>query len=402
MTVSNDQVIHITMLGKFQITVGDITITNAGSRTHQIWNLLEYLIAFRNKTISQEELIEALWPDGMSNSPVNALKNLVYRTKQMFAAQNIHFSRDLIVFNRGTYKWNNHINCTVDTEEFEQLYRKSTEILISPSEKIEACRRAIMLYTGSFLPDSSYETWVVPLVGYYRAIYFKCVRLCVELLEKAGRYEEVCNICEKAVVIDPYEEVPHKYLILALARQNNHPAALAHYNYVADLFYRELGVKPSEDMRGLYREIVKSINSVETDLNVIKEDLGERSKIAGAFYCDYEVFKNLYRVEVRTSSRKKQEIFIGLLTLTDKKDGIPPLQILNSAMEELLESVRESLRKGDIVSRFSATQYVLMFPSISLEVGTSVMERVCESFQKSGSAHSLKIHSEIRPLDTIA
>ena len=52
----NETVFHIEMLGGFKLTVGDKVISDTISRTHQLWNLLEYLIAFRHKTISQEEL----------------------------------------------------------------------------------------------------------------------------------------------------------------------------------------------------------------------------------------------------------------------------------------------------------------------------------------------------------
>lgn len=50
-----------------------------------------------------------------------------------------------------------------------------------------------------------------------------------------------------------------------MIHQGKQQQALSHYNYVTDLFYRELGVSPSEPLRNLYREISKTVNSVETD-----------------------------------------------------------------------------------------------------------------------------------------
>lgn len=399
--LEQDAVININMLGQFQITVGDCVINNSSKRTNQLWNLLEYLIAFRNKTISQEELISALWSEDTIENPANALKNLVYRVRTVFSSHNLSFAKDIITFKRGTYHWNNKLKCKVDTEEFEQLYRRSTEVLLSNNEKKECYRKAILLYKGNFLPDSSHLAWVIPLAGYYRSIYFKCVNKLVELLINENAYDEIINICEQAIIIDPYEELPHKYLIESLVLQNKHTAALNHYNYVTDLFYRELGVKPSEVMRSLYRDITKSINSIETDLEIIKEDLAEHSKINGTYYCDYVVFKNLYRVEARTASRTGQSIFIGLITITDKSDSIPNIQLLNDAMDKLLVIIKKSLRKGDIVSRFSATQYVLMFPSLTLGNGKNVLDRVSNNFLKQYKLDMIKIHSAIKPLDAI-
>lgn len=397
------QPIYITMLGKFEIAVGDTVITNSLTRTRQLWNLIEYLIAFRNKTISQDELIATLWPDDSSDNPASALKNLVYRARTAFSAQAVPFAKEMIVFSRGTYRWNNELDCVVDIEKFEQLYRCSTEMFISTNERIECCRSAIALYTGNFLPDSSGEEWVIPLVSYYRSIYFKCVKKIVELLAKENLYDEIYSICQKAITIDPYEELPHKYVILALAKQNNHAAALSHYQHVTEVFYRELGVKPSEDMRSLYREINKSINNVESDLEIIKDDLAERSLTNDAYYCDYEVFKNLYRVEARSAARSGQSVFIGLFTITDAKGQVPELQVISKTMDALLRCVKKSLRSGDIVSRFSATQFVLMFPSITAGTGQNILDRTVGIFERESGIKGIKIHTTVKAINpTIA
>ncbi|MEG1849922.1 MAG: winged helix-turn-helix domain-containing protein, partial [Oscillospiraceae bacterium] len=74
----------IKMLGCFELSVGENKINDTSNRTHQIWNLLKYLIINRKLAVSQAELIDALWPDEGSDSPSNALKNLVYRCRTAF------------------------------------------------------------------------------------------------------------------------------------------------------------------------------------------------------------------------------------------------------------------------------------------------------------------------------
>ena len=38
---------------------------------------------------------------------------------------------------------------------------------------------------------------------------------------------------------------------------------------------------------------------------------------------DYEVFKNMYRLEARVAARTGQAVFLGLLTLLDENDSAP-------------------------------------------------------------------------------
>lgn len=398
-TGEKDVTVQIRMLGGFELSVDGSSISDSVGRTHQLWNLLEYLIVNRGKTVSQEELIEVLWPDEESDNPANALKNLIYRVRTAFASAGIPRARDLILYRRGCYCWNTDIPCEVDADRFEALVAEIEEPGMDAMRRIELARAALALYRGDFLPLSSYEKWVVPLSAHYRNLYFRCVyRLCGLYLGQE-RYGEIVDICNVAGEIDPYEEEAHRYLITALVRQNKPGAALAHYNYVTDLFYRELGVRPSEALRRLYRDIAGTLGSIETDLSIIKEDLCEKSAIEGAFYCDYEVFKNIYRIEARAAARSGQVVFIGLMTVTDAKGDIPERGKLNRVMDELLEIIRASLRKGDVASRFSATQYVVMLPSLTYENGQMVLGRISKRYKAAYRNRGVQIHVSLQPLE---
>lgn len=400
MSESNQPMIHIHMLGGFELQVEDKLISDSISHTRQLWNLLEYLIAYRHKSITQQELIEALWPNNNSENPTNALKNLVYRIRTVFTQHNIPYAKELIRFSHGSYCWNNDLSCAVDTEEFERLSREARTDC-EPSLRAEKYMKALSFYKGDFLPNSCYEQWVAPLAAYYRTLYFKCVYETSLLLMDLKRYGDLGRICQKAIKIDPFEERAHKYLIYSLIKQDKQTQALDHYNEVTELFYRELGVRPSESMRGLYREITKSVKSVEADLDVIKEDLREGSMVEHAFYCDYEVFKNLYRIEARSATRKGQSIFIGLFTVTDRNNNVPEPKALSVIMDQLLNSIRRSLRKGDVVSRFSSTQFVLMLPTVTYENGQMVLERICKKFRASYHNKNVKLHTNLQPIDPI-
>lgn len=394
-------VIKITMFGGFRIESGEECIQDTAARTHQLWHLIEYLVAFRNKTISQEELIGVLWPDNSIENPSNALKNLVYRIRSLFISQNMAHARDMVMFNRGCYQWNNKLATYVDTEKFEELYKQASADVLPVDEKIKMYMDAIDLYKGDFLPGSCFESWVVPLSSHYRSIYFKCVYAVFGMLSEQERYAEIEMICRKALVIDQFEENTHKHLITSLIRQGLQSQALSHYNFVADLFFRELGVNLSVSLRDLYREIIKTDRDVETDINVVKEDLREPEQTTGAFYCEYEVFKNLYRLEARTAARSGQAIFVSLITVTDPKGGTLDIKLQSKVMDGLFEVIKGSLRKGDVFSRFSATQYVLMLPTLTYENCIMVMDRVIKRYKQTYRSKAVEILSNVQPLNPI-
>ena len=396
-----EDVIDIKMFGRFQIAVGENSIHDSSMRTHQLWHLIEYLIAFRNKTVSQEEIIQALWPDGDIDNPSNALKNLVYRIRSTFARHNISYAKDMIIYQRGSYQWNNSLECVVDAEQFEALYKAAVSAE-GEEQKIELYQKALSLYEGDFLPSSCYESWVIPISSYYHLIFFKCVYAVLELLEKRERYPEIEEICAKVQMIDQFEESVHRYLLKALIKQEKQQQALAHYGFVTDLFFRELGVSPSSEMRELYREMVKSVHDVVIDIGVIQEDLKESGELDGAFYCEYEVFKNLYRLEARTAARTGQSIFVALLTVeTDRVGAILEFKQQSVIMDSLFELIQSSLRKGDVFAKFSAAQYVLMLPTLTYENCDMVMGRITKRFKQINRSKGVTLRAKIHPLNPI-
>lgn len=399
---SKTKLITIKMFGGFKISVEDASIQDSSMRTHQLWHLIEYLITFRHKTISQDELIEVLWPDDDIDNPANALKNLVYRIRSTFSAHNLPYAKEMIIYTRGSYQWNNDLRCVVDIEQFEDLYKKASDTAKPDELRVENYMKAIGLYSGDFLPGSCYEGWVIPISSYYRSMYFKCVYAAVELLSAQERFAEVEMICKKALIIDQFEERAHIYLMLSMVRQQKQTQALAHYSFVTDLFFRELGVNPSKAMRAIYRDIVKTVHNVEADIGNIQEELRESRESDGAFYCEYEVFKNLYRLEARTAARTGQSIFISLLTVGgENADEALDLKIQSKVMDGLYEIIQSSLRKGDVFSRFSAAQYVLMLPSLTFENCEMVMARIVKKYKQSYRPKGVSILSKVQPLEPI-
>ncbi|MEG2038914.1 MAG: BTAD domain-containing putative transcriptional regulator [Oscillospiraceae bacterium] len=393
--------IKINMLGGFTLSVDETIVTDNSKGSHQVWNLLEYLAIYHKKPISQEQLIQVLWPDETSNNPTSALKNLIYRLRTTLENLKVPYGKDLILTQNGMYAWNNAAPCTIDVEEFEKLYQRSSACEPHSKERLEYCLKAIDLYKGDLLPSSSYEEWVIPLSLNYRTIYFKCVYQAAEILSMMSAYEKLEEICKKALDVDQFEEQAHMYLIMAKMKQGNQAAALAQYNYVVDLFYRELGVTPSKELHKIYREIIKADDCSQTDLSIIKEELNEHNALKGALYCDYEVFKNLYRMEARTAERTGRTIFVALLSISNNLGNIPSQKTLIMCMDKLKEIIQTSLRKGDVVSRISKSQYILMLPNLTFENGQMVLGRITGKYKQLGKQTGTEITTSLQSMDIL-
>lgn len=394
-------VVQVLMLGGFELRVGDRTMGDQDNRSHQVWRVLEYLVAFRHREITQNEMIEAFWPDEQSDNPANALKNLIYRIRVLLTKAELPNAKDIIVFSGGAYSWNNRLATVVDSEEFEALIKHADDETLVAEVRVEQYLAALHLYRGDFLGAAATEAWAAPLTAYFHSLYMRSVHRAAALLQDLGRNNEIVQICRSAAVIDQFDEGIHAALLRALARMKKPQLAIEHYQQVVSTFYNELGVKPSAELKGIYREIVQDISHVETSLDAIKEELVEGNVSRGAFVCEYEIFKDVYRLIARSAARNGRATFIALLTATTMGSGAPSPKAITKGMDPLLCSACAELRRGDVVTRFSPTQYLLLLPALTFENGQSVTQRIIQNFRRGNPRSPLMITANLQPVDLI-
>ncbi|MCD7947760.1 MAG: hypothetical protein LUG13_05620 [Oscillospiraceae bacterium] len=395
---SNTMPISVTMLGGLSLHIGSEVLSDDINRSHKLWSVLCYLIVNRNREVSQSEFIDLFWMDENRANPVNALKTLLYRVRSMLEP---YFGSAInpILSRRGTYAWNPAIVCDVDIDHFEVLCRKSQDATLENQLRMELYQEAIDLYRGDFLPKLSNHMWVISKNTYYHGLYIDTIKSYAALLEEAKRYDEMYDLCNHAQRFETLDEGLHIMMIRALLHQGKDAAALSHYEIATELLYRNLGVRPSEELRDLYTDIMKMERNLEMDLEVIQADLHGVASRPGAFVCEYGFFKEAYRLEARRVVRNGMSVHIALITVTLPNAEAAPLNVLNVTMEQLMEILVGSLRRGDVIARYSAAQYVIMLPAANFENSTMVMDRIVDTFYKQHRRNFLKLSYKIRELD---
>jgi DNA-binding SARP family transcriptional activator len=390
------QPVRIKTLGEYSISYGNNVITEKDKRSKKMWTLLKYLTAFKDRGATQAELIRILWGESDVGNPAGALKTQLHRLRgSLDAALGIEADTELVVSYSGTYAFNNALEYTIDTVDFENCYKNSQRDDISEKEQIGFIKKAFELYQGDFMKNSGGEKWVVPIRVYYHSIYVRVVHRLSDALYKHKQYTELINVCRKAMQIENADQKIHILLIKSLAASGERDAAKRHYKYVIDMLYNQLGVNPTPELRELYMQTIDREGTLENDLEAIKqklkEDNGETEH--GAFFCELEVFKSIYRLKVRDAQRNGQKIQICLITVADPDAGEQnqaPREIVKE-MKKLHECVGDSLRKSDIYARYSVSQLVLMLPTATEETVDVVIGRITERYKAASSGFLLEI-----------
>lgn len=396
----NHSALNIRMFGKFQIKNENGMLNKENMRSEMLTRLLAYMVSHREKDMTAQELIDVLWPDDQSDNPSGALKNLMYRLRKLM---NRTWGEDgrYIITGRGAYQLNPELVVHVDIEEFEECCRQvfNSE---DPAVQQENGKKAVELYQGMFLSELSSEYWVISIATYYHSIYLTMVKKLAALLEKEKQFTDVEEICAKAIQIEPLDEEIHCFLLRAMIADNKQKLASDHYKETVKLLYDSLGVRPSGEMETIYEELQKIQHDHESNIDIIQEELREE-KTSGAFFCEYGVFRKIYALESRSGSRLGISVHLALVSLyldfQVSKDKNDYASLIGEGMKVLEDTLLKRLRSSDIVCRYSVNQFLVMLPACQYEDAKMVVNRLKDSFYKSGKTNKLLLQYSIDELN---
>ena len=358
-----------------------------------------YFLTHNGNIAPTEEIAEAIQTGEDYTNPNGAVKNLVHRLRQKIEDPKSSESNSLVIQSQGCYGWNPNCNYWLDAEAFEHLCREAySTASFDPKLACEKYNQALSMYRGEYLPGCPYTEWVYPARQYYRHLFVKSMTEALSLLKTMGDYRQMIELCESHLYRERFEEELHLLYLEALLQQGKVSQARSHYEYISDLFYKELGVKPTPEMKRFYRQIKeRSENPGKQFLN-LREVLQEAENAQGAFYCEVDYFRHLCKVERRRVGRENRPVHVGLLSFEAKDELAPSRELLATTMPEVGKVLENSLRKGDVFTRWSDYQYAVLLPGTTQEQADMVLARAKQKIEEKHLPAELTFKSYIYPV----
>lgn len=365
--------IYINTLGNFDVLFDNESKLTESNRAYRLIRLFQYFLTFRNKKILPETIIDNLWRESESYDPKNMLRAQIFRLRNLIKKsipkegdESDYLSLNFI---NGYYCLETGSKVVIDVEEFESLISKGdlhrqTDI----NNSIKAYKDALKLYRGEYLDENAYEMWLVPIRRYYHRLFIRTVLNLIDALKGLERYEDVVEICEETLLIEPYDEAIHISLMENMIKLGQIKNALSHYEQTVQ--------NPSPAMREMYRKIQSNFldKSISNIFN-IKEKMKEEP-IKGALLCDIDYFKFLFNLQNRNKDREGLPQYLGLISITPKPYHDMSKEEINSWHKTITDLLENELRKGDTFTFWNDTQVLLMLFNVKDNGINSIENRI--------------------------
>ena len=207
------------------------------------------------------------------------------------------------------------------------------------------------------------------------------------------------GLCRAAIQYEPYSEDFYHYLMVSLIFQDRQRDAAQVYEDMSELLLAQFGVMPSDSIRALYREALRSKNDHTVASGVILEQLREEETGAGALFCDYDIFKSIYHSFARAVARSGDAVHLALLSIVGEDGEELPRRSLDRVVVNLQELIRSGLRRGDIAARCSVSQFILLLPQANYENSRMVCDRIIKAFNRQYPHSPAVLRASVHPLE---
>ena len=374
---------QVQMFGIFRLQGEGRTLAEEDFRSPMLIRLLSYILLHHDRSVTPQELTEVLWPDVSADISRSALKNLVYRLRNLL--KSVWKDKDLIVSVRRSYSWNPAVPLRLDVEELDRLGQQ----LRSEQDKEkrrELLIQAMSLYQGKYLENYCDTYQIASQSAFSHSRYLSMAKELSGMLWEAKQYQELEVLLKQVLRLEEYDEELQAMYIRSLLAQGKTHSAFEAYQRAVIMFYEELGISRSEVLQSAYEEILQYSHQEEPDLQRIRRELEKDMDMEGAFFCEEMVFRKIYQLELRRSKRLGISMFLSLMTIGLSIDEHVPEEKRRKyqlkAMDVLKEVLLRELRSGDVLSKYSATQFMILLPTCQFETAKKVMQRIRTAFNK--------------------
>ena len=248
--------LRISLLGRFETLSNGEPIPDAAWKTQKVRLLLEFLLLHRGRSVSHDEIIEALWPDADPRAGEVSFKGAVKMLRQTLEPL-LEGSRSSFIVRSGSgFRFEAAGRCWIDVDEYDRLLGEARghEAAGRLSEAVTAAEQAAALYRGDLLEEDRYADWPAAERERRRETQITVLESLADLHARRRDYRRALEAIQRVLALDRLREPAYRHLMrYAIARGDRHAAVRAYLTCEQSL-REELGVGPQPETLALYEQ----------------------------------------------------------------------------------------------------------------------------------------------------
>ena len=258
------------ILGPLEVVDDERVLDVGGGKQRDV---LALLLIHANEVVSNDRLVEGLWPDQRPPSATKIVQAHVSRLRKALAIPG-----DGILLTRGNGYMLHVEPGQLDVDRFRGLLDAGREALAAghAGEAAEHLRQALALWRGPPLADFTYDSFAQEEIARLEDLRLAALEERIEADLALGRHSDVLPELEELVRRYPLRERVRGQLMLALYRCDRQAEALEVYRDGRRRLADDLGLEPSPSLQQLERAMLTHDPALEAPTRRSRREAKER------------------------------------------------------------------------------------------------------------------------------
>jgi DNA-binding SARP family transcriptional activator len=195
------------------------------------------MLALVDHPVRRTDVCQLLWPHHDAELASGSLRTAVWRLRRVCPALVLADQRALGL----------HPDVRVD---YRELVRRVERIRRSEQTGLLEAHAGIFVRRHELLPGW-YDDWVIPHRERLRELTLGAMRSTAQAMYRHGHLMQALDLAMQALAVEPLDEETHRLVARIHLDQGNAAEARRQYQLYASVLRLELGLRPSEEFRGL-------------------------------------------------------------------------------------------------------------------------------------------------------
>jgi LuxR family maltose regulon positive regulatory protein len=246
--------IRIYALGSFRLLRDDEPIEFSGKGQQKPLTMLKALIAFGGREVSEERLIDLLWPDAEGDLGHKSFEVTLLRLRRLLCKEGAVQLKGGALSLDPRYCW-------IDVWALEDIIGRTRETWSEAGaagatpETVRLWEKAIEMYKGHFLESDSQQPWTAGMRERMRSGVLRIIAVMGRQYESEARWEQAAECYQKGIETDDLAEEFYRSLMGCFDRLGRKAEAVRVYHACVSALSSTLGIDPSEKIKEMYTEI---------------------------------------------------------------------------------------------------------------------------------------------------
>jgi DNA-binding SARP family transcriptional activator len=262
--------VKIFTFGQFRLELDGKAVIFGGKTPKKPLELLKAIIALGGRDVSEERIIDALWPEAPGDLAFKSFEMALQRLRRLIGSDKAIRRQEGMLTLDERYCW-------TDVWTFEKLVQDAEHPSSSPlpsgerikvrgksaihnsqSKIMQRLEKAIRLYQGHFLPTDARQSWSALTRERLRSKFLRLVVKTGEEYERQGEWKKAVECFERGLERDAVCEEFYQHLMICHNKLGHRSEAVKAYQRCRAALRDGLGLDPSLHTEEIHSSLLRN------------------------------------------------------------------------------------------------------------------------------------------------